>query len=151
MDYVNAVLGADYYIRAKPSEGEPDVVRQSQRGGRHKSLDVGAAESELGVRERIDDRIGLQVAIAQARVPIPELQKGRRADGESHQVAVVAATVLRIVATGVVVCGARLEIVDRKWTRAVAVKGHVVNEFAVDDHPQPRQSQEVESSGVGQV
>src|SRR5262249_59299831 len=70
LEDVGAVRRADDLVGAEPAHGERDAVGDEERAVSGEAFQVGAAEAEVLVVERIHHRVRLDVAVADPQLPV---------------------------------------------------------------------------------
>src|SRR3974390_3243565 len=73
LDDIDRIRQTGNAIGAHQAACGPDVLAESASGAKEVPLEVGAAEPEIRVDERINRRVGFEVFVADVSVPIPEM------------------------------------------------------------------------------
>ena len=91
MQDVDGIGTAGDAVGAHPAQARPDVLAKTDIAADEIALQVGAAETEIGVCEGIDGGIRLQVFVAGVDVPIPEMLDLPVADRDAAEPTLIAA------------------------------------------------------------
>ena len=115
---------ADDFVRAHPSQTEAHCRGECHLTTQGESLNIGATTAEIGVGKAIDNRIRLDVAITEARLPVAEGFEGWLAHLEGENPCGVAPLE-----------GTNASIVDGNTIDRSRVEGDVFGSFANQRKP----------------
>src|SRR5262249_47386909 len=74
-------------VRSQVAQAQPGAARQPQVEADLVTLGVGAAEVKVGIGERVEHSVALQVAIDRVGAPVPQVAQHRLADSQARLVA----------------------------------------------------------------